>query len=209
MNLNQFVEKILNSKKYRNYQKNFVKKIVLKNLNRQDCLKSSKQMIHEVSLMFKGLNRVKDIEMIWKFFIKKTNQKKDKLNVLDLGAGKDWEFFKFIVNVDYTGVDISLEKNIIQDDILSSKKPWTKKDYDVVLMLNLIPVLEKIEKNSGIKLVEHWLEKSKYVVLSFPLYSIGRKKYIGNFWKSYIEQKIKKDYDIVGSEIVVILNGRK
>jgi len=205
MNINQIVEKILHSKNYKNYQKSFIKKIVLKNINKQDVLKSSKLTLHEISGMFGSLQRKQDVDKIWKFAIKDIGKHK---KILDLACGHDYEVFRNIKNINYTGVDVIKDENIIQDDILNPVKSWDNEDYDVVLMLNVIPVIERLEKDSGVRLINKWKEKSKYVVLSFPLYSLSSKKNIGSFWKEYIKNILKKEYDVVGDSIVVIIKGK-
>jgi len=205
MNPNQIVEKVLHSKNYKNYPKSFVKKIVLKNLNKQDPLKSSKLQLHEISAMFRNLNREKDVALIWNFVNSDVGSFE---SVLDLGCGKDYESFKNL-DIKYTGIDIDKFEGTIQDDVLNPSKDWKDKNYDLVLILNVVPVIERIEKNAGKKLIESWKGKSKFLVVSFPLYSLGNKKYIGAFWKNYVKSNFPDDLiEVVGRELVLILRGK-
>ena len=205
MNPNQLVERILHSKKYKNYPKSFVKQIVLKNLNKQDPLKASKLQLHEVSAMFRNLKRDKDLELIWKYTTKEIGKPN---NVLDLGCGNDRDFFKNL-NLSYKGVDIDFHEGTIQDDVLNPKGDWNNKNYDLVLMLNLVPVLERLEDGSGKKLISHWSGKSKWVIVSFPLYSLGNKKYIGAFWKNYVKENFPEELiEVVGGQLLLIVRGK-
>lgn len=205
MNPNQIVERILHSKKYKNYPKSFVKRIVVNNLNKQDPVKASKLKLHEVSAMFRGLAREKDVERVWSYIDNEVGTFK---SVLDLGCGNDYEFFKG-VEVDYTGVDIDVREGVIQDDILSPKKDWKDKDYDLVLMLNVIPVVERLSRGAGEELIESWKKKCKFLVVSFPLYSLGGRKYIGAFWKEYVKTTFPEEViEVIGEDLVLVVKGK-
>tara|TARA_Y100000310_G_C20676853_1_gene813581 strand:+ start:620 stop:1240 length:621 start_codon:yes stop_codon:yes gene_type:complete len=206
MNPNQIVERILHSKKYRNYPKSFVKRIVLANLSKGDPLKASKLQLHEMSAMFRSLKRGKDVERIWHYVESEVGSFE---SVLDLGCGRDYEFFKN-VDVDYIGVDIDIFDNVIQDDILEPKKDWKNKNYGLVLMLNVIPVLERLEKGSGKRLINYWKGKSRFVVVSFPLYSLGGRNYIGNFWKSYVKENFPEDIiEVIQGDLILVVGGKR
>lgn len=206
--MEKIFEKILASKKYKNFNEDFVKRVIEINVSKEDSLKSTKRMLHELSYMYNNLDRINELSLIWEFVCKNINDGKNIKRVLDLGCGKDYMFFKQDKSIEYSGVDIFKNEEVICDDILDPKKNWIDKKYDVVLMLNLIPVLEKIEKNSGTRILNEMLGISKYVVISFPMMSLSGKNYIGHYWKKYIHDNFPngliKD---LGKEIVIIVKG--
>ncbi len=200
------VEEVIKNKKYKNFPKDFVEKILRKNMNKQDPVKETRKQLREVFLMYGNLDRKEDVKKIWEFVLESRIKIK---KVLDLGCGRDYEFFSGL-DLEYTGVDIIGDDKVIIDDILEPKKEWQNENYDVILLLNVIPVLEKLEKGSGEKLLERMRGKTKYFVLSFPFYSLSNRKYIGHFWKNYI-QELKKRWKVIAEEqdregIIIIEN---
>jgi len=189
------------------FPEDFVGKILEKNINKLDPVKETRKQLREIFLMYKNLNRKEELKEIWEFVKEEVEVKGKK--ILDLGCGKDYEFFKN-EQVDYTGVDVVIDENIITDDILNPKEDWKDKEYDVILMFNVIPVIEKLEKGSGERLLERLKERTKFIVLSFPFFSLSGRKYIGHFWKKYINE-LKKKWKVVGEsedrEAIIILKG--
>jgi hypothetical protein len=201
-NISELVKEVMKNKKYQIFPEKFVEKILTGNLNKKDPVKETRKQLHEVFLMYSGLNREGELRDIWEEI-----SKLDVKNILDLGCGNDYEFFSKL-NLDYTGVDIICKENIITEDILDSMGEWKDKKYDAILLLNVIPVIEKLENGSGEKLLVRFKKQTKYFVLSFPFYSIGKRKFIGNFWKEYIE-KLREKWKIIaekqGREGIVVI----
>jgi hypothetical protein len=189
----EIYDKVVKSKKYKAFPKGFVLRVIDGNRNKRDPVKETRKSLREITLMYKGVRKEKDAEQIWTFLAENIDQR--SISVLDLGCG---EFPKYLGAAKkrfgikrYLAVDVAKwvelpsEVEFETDNILDPKGTWKKGKYDLALMLNLIPVTEKIEKDSGMELLEKIRKISRYVLVSFPLYSIGGRKYIGHYWKKW------------------------
>lgn len=203
----QEIESVYNSKKYKKLDKDFIKTIFEINKNKSDSIKATKQMLHEISGMYFNLDRNEELGNIWRFVCENISDIKIK-KVLDLGCGYSYLFFKQDKALDYIGVDVINDNNILTDNILSPRKDWKNKNYDVTLMLNVIPVIERIEKGSGKRLIEEMKKHTKYLVIGFPNRSISGRKSIGAYWRNYVNSEIGKVlYEYTGMDHAIIIKG--
>jgi hypothetical protein len=200
--MEEFCQQVMSNKKYSLFPEEFVIEILKKNLGKRDPVKETRNFLRMNSLMYSPEERgEKNLCEIFSFITEKTGL--TEVSVLDLGCGMMREFPKCVKS--YTGVDIyPFSENIIQDDVRAPKKDWACRHYDVCLMLNLIPLLEKTGGSSGVLGLAKKI--SDFVVVSFPRYSISGKKWIGDYWEKWAEKNLKGLHKkIIGTELVIIL----
>ena len=218
LKIKEIYREVIKNKKYRIFPKNFIEKIIKRNINKKNPVKKTRKDLREVYLMYEGLRKEEEVEDLIKIIYKTILIKKVK--ILDLGCGEFPLYLetieKYFKIISYTGVDISrtlkerMPKKVkfIVDDLIDPKKDWTNQKYDIIFLFNLIPVIEKLEKNSGKKLLNKIKKIGGYIVISFPLYSISKRRYIGHYWKKWVNENLDKEkilFSHENKEIVFIL----
>jgi hypothetical protein len=196
----ELYEQVVRKKEYRDFPEDFVRRIIKRNINKRDVVKETRKSLREIRLMYKGIRKKEDAEKVWDFLKKELPS--GKVSVLDLGCGdfpiylpQDEEGFEV---TRYVAVDISMEAgkslpekvNFFVDDLLEPKEKWVRDKYSLCLLLNVIPVVEKIRNGSGKELLDLAEKISEYTLVSFPLYSLGGRKYIGHYWKKWCKEQI-------------------
>jgi hypothetical protein len=210
----EIYEEVVKSKKYKVFPKEFVEKIIQSNINKKDPVKETRKNLREITLMYRGVRKEKEAEQIWSFL--KENIEQKTISVLDLGCGefpkfldvakKRFEIKRYLAVDVVKWADLPSEVQFETDNILDPKGNWTKGKYDLTLMLNLIPVIEKMEKGSGAGLLERVKKISRYLLISFPLRSIGGRKYIGHYWKKW-SADLKPIASLEDRELFLLLKG--
>jgi uncharacterized UPF0146 family protein len=163
--------------------------------------------------MYKGMRKSRDAEKIWSFLKAKIQLK--SISVLDVGCGEMPRFIdaaeKLFEIKSYTAVDVAEIEvpdtvEFIVDDVTEPKADWIDKQYDLVLMLNLAPIIERIRRGSTLELLNKI--KTRFILLSLPLYSISGRKYIGHYWKKWAYDNLRH---IIASqdnnEMLILMRG--
>jgi hypothetical protein len=216
--MDKIYEQVVENKRYNIFPRKFVERLIQGNLNKPDVVKETRKQLREVYLMYKGLRKKHDAERIWGFL--RANIPLESISVLDIGCGElpgyisvSQQHFKI---KSYTAVDIAGELKFpdtvefIIDDITEPKGKWLSRTYDVALFLNVIPIIERLERNSGNRLLKKI--KARYILLSLPLYSLGGRKYIGHYWKKWYGENLDKKRIIAqheNKEMLILLKGSR
>ncbi|GEM_PF-1377539 len=155
-----------------------------------------------VKLHFSTLER----SIISNEFYKELFSGKESLSIADFGCGLHPlmillnTFHKHILL--YDAYDIHRGEVAFLNEIFKDKKVENfhayendlmlsvpNKKYDIVLLLNLIPVLEMIEKDCTQKILS--LINAKKIIVSFPTSTLKtRKNYLGNHYESEFTKKL-------------------
>ncbi len=213
MSTNEILSEVTKNKKYSSISQEFIKKVIQKNINKPDTVKQTRKDLHEVFIMYKNIRKEHEAQDILQFIAKNLPEEQNKeISILDLGCNEFPKFStlaeKYLKIKSYTAIDISIsppstfsrDVEYITEDLTNPKKDWQNKTYDLALLLNLIPVLEKIEKNSSINLLKKIKAISTYQLISFPLFSLSGKKYIAHYWKNWVKRNIDEKSIIASAE---------
>jgi hypothetical protein len=194
--MEELYEQVVSNKQYRVFPRSFVEKLIRRNINKTDIVKETRKQLREVYLMYKGVRKPHDAEIVWDFL--KANIKLNSISILDLGCGEMPKFIdvaerhfkiKSYTAVDIAKIELPSSVEFIIDDVTELKGEWLSKQYDLVLMLNLAPIIERIRRGSTLELISK--VKTSFILLSLPLYSIGGRKYIGHYWKKWAYDNLR------------------
>jgi hypothetical protein len=187
------------NKKYKLFPKDFVLETISN--NPKLSVKEIRQKLRESSIAYIGLKHDYRMKELWSFVKSKTTK---PVSVLDLGAGevpKYYSSFSKICDISsYSAVDIyDFSSNMpsgvefFHDNVLSPSMEWKDKNYDLIMMLNLIPVIERQKPGSGMQLISRSLSHCSFLIVGLPMRSLGSRRFIGNFWNSWIDKNISKE----------------
>ncbi len=122
------------------------------------------------------------------------------LSLLDFKLKSEFEF-------EYLGYDIDLDQTSFLNELFAKFQAQNEfksqtasifyqdvsqdKDADLVLLLKLLPTLEQQRKGTGLDLLNKI--SNKFVVVSFPVFSLGRKsKNMTEFYCKWFEELVTK-----------------
>ena len=124
--------------------------------------------------------------------------------IIDFGSLKNELLDRFEKNIQ---AHWNKDAEFIIDDITEPKGDWLEREYDLALLLNVVPIIERIKRGSTLELLNKL--KAKSILLSLPLYSIGGRKYIGHYWKRWAYDNLR---DIIASkdnkEMLILLKSQ-